>query len=430
MKKILLICILALGLSACDEQVDPRIEKALDKGQSQEEIAEDENIDQISDDSEANEDNDDEIERTYPDDKKSEVKKNVIDVESSKEKSAKEKDSDKKEKDEKDSDKKEDKKDKDKKKSDKKKKKDEKSSDKDKDAKKTSEKDDKKALTEDDYFFSYFDLVTVKDGKIVDVLEEIEDLGENYAASYVPFSNNVFVLGSYPDEDFSIRKINGQKIDLLYDFEKNESFRPIGMIGDKIYGVYSYYTDGMLDQDKSGIGEVNLKTGKVNVYEASKIAQGEAPLGEGLTDKEIYFTKLDKDMSPNLYKIDLSKGFDQEAELLEANTLVSYIGVGKYFKDGKANYEVFKSEGDKFIINDMELPALEDVTLNFIGQNVIVQSPVKFDKADHLFKMDIINYVTGQTIEKDLETYGYRVYDGKFYYIDYDKKVQSLDLAL
>ena len=430
MKKILLICILAIGLSACDEQVDPRIEKALDKGQSQEEIAEDENIDQISDDSEANEDNDDEIERTYPDDKKSEVKKNVIDVESSKEKSAKEKDSDKKEKDEKDSDKKEDKKDKDKKKSDKKKKKDEKSSDKDKDAKKTSEKDDKKALTEDDYFFSYFDLVTVKDGKIVDVLEEIEGLGENYAASYVPFSNNVFVLGSYPDEDFSIRKINGQKIDLLYDFEKNESFRPIGMIGDKIYGAYSYYTDGMLDQDKSGIGEVNLKTGKVNVYEASKIAQGEAPLGEGLTDKEIYFTKLDKDMSPNLYKLDLSKGFDQEAELLEANTLVSYIGVGKYFKGGKANYEVFKSEGDKFIINDKELPALENITLNFIGQNVIVQSPVKFDKADHLFKMDIINYVTGQTIEKDLETYGYRVYNGKFYYIDYDKKVQSLDLAL
>lgn len=428
MKKILLICILALGLSACDDQVDPRIEKALDKGQSQEEIAEDENIDQISDDLAENEDEDHDIERTYPDDKKSEVKKDVIDVESSKKKSDKtdkEKESDKKEKDEKGSDKK----DKDKKKSDKKKsdKKDKKDPEKEKDEKKDS---DKKALTESDYFFSYFDLVTVKDGEIVDVLEEIEDLGENYAASYVPFSNNVFVLGSYPDEDFSIRKINGHKIDLLYDFEKNESFRPIGMIGDKIYGAYSYYNDGMLDQDKSGIGEVNLKTGKVNVYEASKIAQGEAPLGEGLTDKEIYFTKLDKDMSPNLYKLDLSKGFDQEAELLEANTLVSYIGVGKYFKDGKANYEVFKSEGDKFIINDKELPALENITLNFIGQNVIVQSPVKFDKADHLFKMDIINYVTGQTIEKDLETYGYRVYDGKFYYIDYDKKVQSLDLAL
>ena len=68
--------------------------------------------------------------------------------------------------------------------------------------------------------------------------------------------------------------------------------------------------------------------------------------------------------------------------------------------------------------------------MTLIGQNLIIQEPVKFDDADYLFKMDIINYLTGEVVEKDLESYGFRVYKGKLYYIDYDKKVQSLDIGL
>ena len=246
----------------------------------------------------------------------------------------------------------------------------------------------------------------------------------------MPFSNNIFVLGSYEDHDFTIRKINGEELTLLYDFKDNEEFRPAGMIGDKIYGTY--HVDKSNKQEKkdsaeSGFGYVDLDTGKINIFESTK-SKDEVIGQVAITEKEAFYTKLNKDQSIDLYSLDLEKDLDQKAELVEKNTHLNFLFSAKHFKDGKAEYVIFKSSDGKIKINDEVYP-IRDGT-SFIGANMITCSPVKFDKAKYLFKMDIVNYLTGETIEKDLETYGYRVANGKLYYIDYDKKVQSLDIGL
>ena len=424
MKKILILSIIAISLSACGNQTDTQVKDALE---NDEQIASKENPAE-----ENTENEDEEINRTYPEDNKEEIKKEVIDVENSADENEKEDEKDSKSEDEKTSDQ-DDKKDKkDKKNQDKKDKKEGKDFDEDSE----ENNKEKKALTEDDYFFSYFDLVSVKDGKVVDALKELgfntTDISheKEYTASYVPYSNNVFVLGSYPKNDFSIQRIDGKKLTLLHDFKENESFIPLGIVGDKVYGMYAYYENNERIADKSGFGLVDLKTGNVGVYKATISDTGESLIGVGVSDKEAVFTKFEKGYGTNLYKLDFEKGFDQEAELVEENTEANFVMSAKHFDKDKPVYEIFTSKGNDFLIGDAKYTVTDTNRISFIGQNMIIQEPVKFDQAENLFKMDIINYLTGETIEKDLESYGFRVYNGKLYYIDYDKKVQSLEIGL
>ena len=245
----------------------------------------------------------------------------------------------------------------------------------------------------------------------------------------MPFSNNIFVLGSYDDHDFSIRKINGEDLTLLYDFKDNEDFRPKGMIGDKIYGIYhdnSEDTDGT-EKNESGLAYVDLATGKINIFEDTKY-KNEIVDQVAVTEKEVFFTKFNRDQSTDLYRLDLEKGLDQKAELVEKDTDLNFLFSAKHFENGKAKYEIFKSSDGKIKINDVEYN-INDGT-RFIGENIITSSPIKFDDVNYLFKIDVMNYITGEVVEKDLETYGYRVANGKFYYIDYDKKIKTLDIGL
>lgn len=298
----------------------------------------------------------------------------------------------------------------------------------------SKENQDSEALGEDDYFFSYYDLVSIKDGQVIDALKDLglntKDLSyeKEYSASYIPYSNDLFVLGSYSKHDFSIRKIAGKDLTTLYQFKENEAFLPKAMIGDKIYGMYSYY-DGddynKLNSEKSGLAQVDLASGKINLYTGTRSAGGESIIGLGVTDKEAVFSKLEKDTSVNLYKIDLEKAFDQEPYLIEKDTQVQYVMGAKYLDKDKPVYEIFKSEGNDFTIKDEKYTLTDTDTLNFIGKYMIIQNP---GESAYLFKMDIIDYLTGETIEKDLESYGYRAHDGKLYYIDHDKNIKSLDL--
>lgn len=418
MKKTLLVTILVLTLVACKQK--ETIDKKVTENVNQEEIAENSQINEGNNNQkdEKSEENQ-EIKRTYPEE---ETEKEVISVEKSTEKV--------KEENEKETDDKKDKKD------EKSKKKDEEKPDRGskKDGEKSdiSDKKSEKGLTEDDFFFSYYYLVTIRGGEVVNPIRGQDRYDDNYYADYVPFSNNIFVLGSSSDNnksDFSIRKINGKDLTLLYDFKDNEDFRPKGMIGDRIYGLYhdnSESTEGD-DKNQSGLAFVDLGTGKLNIFEDTKY-KNEIIYQVAVTDKEILFTKFNRDRSTDLYRLDLEKGLDQKAELVEKDTDLIFLFAAKHFENGKAKYEIFKSSDGKIKINDVEYD-INDGT-RFIGENIIVSSPVKFDDADYLFKIDVINYITGEVVEKDLETYGYRVANGKFYYIDYDKKIKTLDIGL
>lgn len=427
MKKTIMLTLLALSLVACQgkDLNDPSVKDTLKQKETAENI--EENQDNYQNDADYEGKEDQEIKRTYPEDENKNIEKEVIAVDKAKDNST---DNDEK-KEEKSSDKdlKKDKKaKKDKKRKDKKYKKDEKNSE----EKSADKNNEKKALTENDYFFSYYSLVTVRDGEVINPIRDQENYDDNYYVDYVPYSNNIFVLGSSNDNnksDFSIRKINGQDLILLYDFNDYEEFRPKGTVGDKIYGIYHDISEATVGNGEmqSGIAYLDLGTGKINIFEDTKY-KNENICQVAVTDKEILFTKFNRDQGTDLYRLDLEKGLDQKAEILEKDTDLNFLFSAKHFKNGKAEYEIFKSSDGSLKIKDVEY-IINDGT-RFIGENMINSSPAKFDDADYLFKMDIINYLTGEVVEKDLETYGYRVYKGKLYYIDYDKKVQSLEIGL
>lgn len=153
------------------------------------------------------------------------------------------------------------------------------SEDKAKDGWKASDEDKKEAeaeldqdsLTEDDIFFSDFNLVSVKDGELVNVIRDVKKLGDNTYTYPVPLSDDVFLFGTNDKNTSSLMKINGKDFEEIYKI-KDQEFLPSAMVGDKVYGHFM----GDTDLNKFGYlyayGEIDLKTGKTNIYEALKIA--------------------------------------------------------------------------------------------------------------------------------------------------------------
>ena len=102
----------------------------------------------------------------------------------------------------------------------------------------------------------------------------------------------------------------------------------------------------------------------------------------------------------------------------------------KYDEDGKDNYDILDIEfddEDECYVNGIKCPIEEGTQFISAGPNLILQTYIGPEEDPYLFKMDILNFVTGEFVAKDLESYGYRVLKGKLYYLDKDKKVQVLD---
>lgn len=227
-------------------------------------------------------------------------------------------------------------------------------------------------------------------------------------------------------------KIVGKEIKEIYII-KDQEFLPSAKVGDKVYGVFSGNVNLSKFDCISAYGEIDLKTGKTNIFEALKMKDSNGFLqGIGFTDKEIRYIKhnMSGDFPEKLYRLDLSKGYDQEPEEVGNVEGFTWLQSVKYDKDGKDNYEIldvdFDDEGKSYI-NDIECPSEEGTQFISAGPNIIFQNFIDPEKDPYLFKMDILNFVTGDFVAKDLEAYGYRVFKGKLYYLDKDKKVQVLD---
>lgn len=313
------------------------------------------------------------------------------------------------------------------------------SEDKAKDDEKASDEDKKDEsgegfLTEDDLFFSDFNLVSVMDGEVVSVISDMKNFGYDTYAYPVPLSDDlfVFVTGSEGVHNSTLMKIVGKNFEEIYRI-KDQEFLPSAKVGDKVYGLFSGNVNPSKFDYISAFGEINLKTGKTNIFEALKMKDANGFLqGIGFTDKEIRYNKLNMsgDYSEKLYRLDLSKGYDQEPEEVGDVEGFTWLQSVKYDKDGKDNYDIldvdFDDEGKSYI-NDIECPTEEGTQFISAGPNIIFQNFIDPEKDPYLFKMDILNFLTGDFVAKDVESYGYRVLKGKLYYLDKDKKVQVLD---
>lgn len=288
-------------------------------------------------------------------------------------------------------------------------------------------------LTEDDLFFSDLNLVSVMDGEVVSIISDMKNLGDDTYAYPVPLSDDlfVFVTGSEGFHTSTLMKINGKDFEEIYNFE-DQDFIPSAKVYDKVYGLFNANANLSKFGYISAYGDIDLKTGKTNIFESLKMKDfNEIFQTIGFTDKKISYIKynMSGDFPDKFYRLDLSQGYDQEPEEVGDVEGFTWLQSVKYDKDGKDNYDILDVDYDdegKCYIKGIECPG-EGNQLISAGPNIIFQIFIDPANDPYLFKMDILNFLTGDFVAKDVESYGYRVFKGKLYYLDKDKKVQVLD---
>lgn len=315
----------------------------------------------------------------------------------------------------------------------------------DKKSKEEKNEEDSSKVSKNDYFYLPASaLVRVnEDGEMVDDQGNTKPEERNKFYEYVKYTNNILVESNISSPKAKIIKVTGKEKTTLFVFPKGEDFRPLGMIGDKIYGFHTYtsYNEEQgideMDSDKSAIGVVDLAKGKVFDYQATVgISTGTVALIQG----EIQFTsnanKDSKDIYDyNLYKLDLNKGYDQKAELIEKDFGLQYLFGQKNFENDKANWNIRRADNENIYVDDKKFPFLwaEMGSQEFIGNNIFYFTGVD-SKEDgpldpFLSHLKIIDIDSQKEIfNQDIR--GLKLFDGKLYYLNKDKEVKSLDLDL
>lgn len=302
-----------------------------------------------------------------------------------------------------------------------------------------------KEVSKDDLFFSlYAPFSTVNEnGDIVDESGNVAPSDESYNYDYVKYSNNLFVRSKRNVKDLkdivAIVRMNDKDVTTLYEFPQNEDFRPLGLIGDKVYGYHNYNEDDeingtpTLKQVKSAIGYVDLATGEVKDFDAT--VDGLVG-GAVVVDGELQFTLPGDNSEQNaynfdLYKLDLSKGTDQEAELLEKDFDLQYLFGQKRFENGNPVWKIYRADNENIYVNDQKFPFLwaEQGNQEIIGNNIFYfnNDGISEDRLSRTIK--VINMSSGETV---LETQirGMKIEGNKLYYLTPDNEVESVDIEL
>lgn len=310
--------------------------------------------------------------------------------------------------------------------------------------KKEEEKTDKKSpIGENDLMFlPYSTMVRLgKDGRLTDENGDEAPAESAYQYAYVKYTNNIFVKNE-PLGKYWIVRMNGSDMTTLFEFPANEGFTPLGMIGDRIYGYHTYTRSNEdkniqeIDYDKSAIGFVDLATGKVSDFEATRNKTiGGSALIDGILQYSIPGDNYQTDAyNFDLMQLDLSKGTDQEPELIEKDFNLQYLFGQKRFIDGKADWQIRRADNEHIYVGDKTFPFLwaEQGFQEFIGNNIFyfTTGDASADQFDPFLRhLKIVDTNTGETIlEEDIR--GMKLIEGKLYYLDKDAKVKDIGLSL
>lgn len=312
------------------------------------------------------------------------------------------------------------------------------------DKKSEEETEDKEAsneeVTKDDLFSSPLGPFTSvnENGELVDQNgNEITGVDEDHY-DYVKYTNNVFVKSKNDIYDqVSIVRMNDKSLETLFEFPGVDDFRPLGMIGDRIYGFHDKQSKAeingtpTLDTESSAIGYVDLSTGEVHDFDATTDT---ITGGAVVIDGELQFTKPgDNEQDAynyDLYKLDLSKGTDQEAELVEKDFDLQYLFGQKRFENGNPVWKIYRADNDNIYANDQKFPFLwaEQGMQEIIGNNIFYYE--SSDSEDRLSRpIKIVNMSSGETV-LDTKIRGMKISGNKLYYINTDNELESVDIEL
>lgn len=300
------------------------------------------------------------------------------------------------------------------------------------------------SMVGDNFFLPYSYIVKLtEDGGIVNYLDEAQPTDESAFFTYVKYTNNMFVKEEPTSSKFSIVRMDDNDIVSLYEFNENEEFRPLGLVDNKVYGFHSYYKideatgNKQFDSEKSAIGAYDLNSGEVHDFEDTKGANtGDAVVA----GNSLQFSKAGDDYPENaysydLYELDLSKGYDQEAELIQKDFDLHYLFGQKDFVDGKAAWNIWTADNDNIYVDGKKFPFLwaEEGFQDFIGNNLFSfktgVNEENYSEDPYLVHMTVTDVGTGEDI-LDTNVRGIKIIDGKLYYINEDKQIESIDIDL
>ena len=317
----------------------------------------------------------------------------------------------------------------------------EKPSEEDSDQEKQDEKD--KVSADDLFFLPYGPIASVNEnGDLVD--ENGKEILPNQPTNqyeYVKYTDNIFVkMKNDLYGTVSIVRMDDKDVSTLYEFPEGEEFTPLGMIGDRIYGFHSYKSKSdingtpSLKTDKIAIGYVHLASRYVYDYEDTiDVQTGEAVVIDG----QLQFTKPGDNAKENvynydLYKLDLTKGLNQKAELVEKDFDLQYLFGQKRFVDGKPVWKILRADNDNIYANNQKFPFLwaEAGHQEIIGNNIFYFQVDAKGEGDRLStNLKVINLTSGETVLEDTVR-GIKIADGKLYYITKDNEVKSIKIEL
>ncbi|WP_394019008.1 hypothetical protein [Anaerococcus cruorum] len=296
-------------------------------------------------------------------------------------------------------------------------------------------------VTKDDLFFNPLGPFSSVDenGVLVDENGNEITIDNTDHYDYVKYTNNVFVKSKSDIYDqVLIVRMNDKSIETLFEFPGVDDFRPLGMIGDRIYGYHEKQSKAeingtpTLDTEKSAIAYVDLATGEVHDFEATvDVMTG----GAVVVDGELQFTKPGDNNEQDaynydLYKLDLSKGTDQEAELVEKDFDLQYLFGQKRFENGNPVWKIYRADNDNIYANDQKFPFLwaEQGMQEIIGNNIFYyESSESEDRLSRPIK--VINMTSGETV-LDTQIRGLKISNNKLYYINTDNELESVDIEL
>ena len=98
----------------------------------------------------------------------------------------------------------------------------------------------------------------------------------------------------------------------------------------------------------------------------------------------------------------------------------------KYFKDSKPVYEIAEADEEGYYeIDGKKIKEADQGYSIFLGENMFVR---KESEEDGLEEIKLVDF-DGNTLLED-SAYGYKLQNGKFYYINKDKEIKSVELNL
>lgn len=129
--------------------------------------------------------------------------------------------------------------------------------------------------------------------------------GESLFAYDINNADNVFVMGDSSKHKYKLVRIDGEKIEDIYEFPQGEEIFPIGYNAGSIYFIHSFYGANGEQKDKRTIGLIDMQK-----LEITNIESVNGLLTDGIVSpNNIYYTVFNNENNYyELHKKSIEKG--------------------------------------------------------------------------------------------------------------------------